>query len=141
MNKVGFFEKLIFRKTGKLLKKGEPDIETVAKMVLHDWLRGKIPYFSAPPDLVAVEDEKKDTKEDIEVPSQKISAIRTKENFFHDDDIENETVFGDSESGEISEEWEDIEDVNWEDMFPDKEEELTESLKEENQDTKPDSTK
>lgn len=37
------------RKTGKLLKKGEPDINTAAKMILYDWQRGKIPYFVPPP--------------------------------------------------------------------------------------------
>lgn len=26
-----------------------PDVNTVAKMVLNDWLRGKIPYFVKPP--------------------------------------------------------------------------------------------
>lgn len=30
-------------------QKGEPDIQTVAKMVLNDWQRGKIPYFVRPP--------------------------------------------------------------------------------------------
>ena len=38
------------RKTGKLNKGGEPDIHVVSKMVLNDWLRGKIPYYVAPPD-------------------------------------------------------------------------------------------
>ncbi|CAG8601678.1 3830_t:CDS:10 [Ambispora gerdemannii] len=37
------------QKTGKLLKKGEPDIHIVSKMILNDWLRGKIPYFTPPP--------------------------------------------------------------------------------------------
>ncbi|KAL7753950.1 GTPase required for pre-60S ribosomal subunit nuclear export and maturation [Sorochytrium milnesiophthora] len=37
------------RKSGKLLKGGEPDIGTVSKVILNDWLRGKIPYFTAPP--------------------------------------------------------------------------------------------
>lgn len=36
-------------KSGKLLKKAEPDLNTVAKMVLYDWLRGNIPYFVPPP--------------------------------------------------------------------------------------------
>lgn len=35
---------------GKLLKGGEPDQETIAKMVLNDWIRGKIPFFVAPPE-------------------------------------------------------------------------------------------
>jgi nuclear GTP-binding protein len=37
-------------KSGRLLKGGEPDIGTVARMVLNDWVRGKIPYFTMPPD-------------------------------------------------------------------------------------------
>ncbi|CAE6434526.1 unnamed protein product [Rhizoctonia solani] len=41
------------RKSGKLLKGGEPDRETVAKMVLNDWIRGKIPFFVRPPDADA----------------------------------------------------------------------------------------
>lgn len=28
---------------------GEPDLTTVAKMVLHDWQRGKLPFFVPPP--------------------------------------------------------------------------------------------
>ncbi|XP_054264231.1 nucleolar GTP-binding protein 2-like [Macrosteles quadrilineatus] len=35
-------------KTGKLLKGGEPDIPIVARMVLNDWQRGKLPYYTAP---------------------------------------------------------------------------------------------
>jgi len=34
---------------GRLLKGGEPDLDTVAKIMLSDWVRGKIPYFVAPP--------------------------------------------------------------------------------------------
>jgi len=44
---VDFLEKLA-KKTGKLLKGGEPDLNTVAKMVLNDWQRGKLPYFVLP---------------------------------------------------------------------------------------------
>ncbi|RKP07398.1 NUC091 domain-containing protein [Thamnocephalis sphaerospora] len=40
----------IAKKAGKLLKGGEPDLPTVAKMVLNDWLRGKIPFYTAPPE-------------------------------------------------------------------------------------------
>ncbi|XP_008946005.1 PREDICTED: nucleolar GTP-binding protein 2, partial [Merops nubicus] len=43
-----FLEKLASR-TGKLLKGGEPDIQTVSKMVLNDWQRGRIPFFVKPP--------------------------------------------------------------------------------------------
>lgn len=37
------------RSSGKLLKGGEPDLMTGAKMILHDWQRGKIPFFVPPP--------------------------------------------------------------------------------------------
>ncbi|KAJ4964115.1 hypothetical protein NE237_024054 [Protea cynaroides] len=35
--------------SGKLLKGGEPDLMTAAKMVLLDWQRGRIPFFVCPP--------------------------------------------------------------------------------------------
>jgi len=34
---------------GRLLKGGEPDLNTVGKMILHDWQRGKILYYAVPP--------------------------------------------------------------------------------------------
>jgi nuclear GTP-binding protein len=37
-------------KRGKLGKGGEANLDTVAKMVLNDWIRGKIPYFVRPPE-------------------------------------------------------------------------------------------
>lgn len=37
------------KKTGKLLKGGEPDLGTVSKIVLNDWSRGNIPYYTPPP--------------------------------------------------------------------------------------------
>jgi nuclear GTP-binding protein len=45
---VGFLEQLC-RKSGRLLKGGEADIDGAAKMVLNDWIRGKIPWFTPPP--------------------------------------------------------------------------------------------
>ncbi|KAE8449312.1 GTPase required for pre-60S ribosomal subunit nuclear export and maturation [Mollisiaceae sp. DMI_Dod_QoI] len=43
------FLELLARKGGRLLHGGEPDVDGVAKMVLNDFLRGKIPWFTAPP--------------------------------------------------------------------------------------------
>jgi nuclear GTP-binding protein len=37
------------RKTGRLKKGGEPNLAASARMILNDWLRGKIPYFVPPP--------------------------------------------------------------------------------------------
>ncbi|XP_046968546.1 nucleolar GTP-binding protein 2 [Vanessa cardui] len=60
-----FLEKLAAR-TGKLLKKGEPDVPSVAKMVLNDWQRGKLPFYVAP--------------EGFEVPlSKQLNDVKTKE--------------------------------------------------------------
>lgn len=44
---MDFLEKLA-NKAGRLLKKGEPDIGCVAKMVLNDWQRGKLPFYIVP---------------------------------------------------------------------------------------------
>lgn len=45
------FLSLLARKGGRLLKGGEPDVDGVAKMVLNDFLRGKIPWFTRPPGM------------------------------------------------------------------------------------------
>jgi len=39
----------VSKRTGKLLKGGEPDTNAVSKMILNDWQRGKLPFFVAPP--------------------------------------------------------------------------------------------
>lgn len=38
------------RMKGRLLKGGEPDREAVAKILLSDWTRGRIPFFVSPPE-------------------------------------------------------------------------------------------
>lgn len=43
------FLELLARKGGRLLKGGEPDVDGVAKMVLTDFMRGKIPWFTPAP--------------------------------------------------------------------------------------------
>jgi nuclear GTP-binding protein len=45
---VAFLE-ILCRKSGRLLKGGEADIDGAAKMVLNDWIRGKLPWFTPPP--------------------------------------------------------------------------------------------
>uniref|UniRef100_A0A0A9X4K5 Nucleolar GTP-binding protein 2 n=1 Tax=Lygus hesperus TaxID=30085 RepID=A0A0A9X4K5_LYGHE len=42
------FLRQLGQKTGKLLKGGESDLPTMAKMVLNDWQRGKLPYYTPP---------------------------------------------------------------------------------------------
>lgn len=43
------FLQLLARKGGRLLKGGEADIDGAAKMVLNDFIRGKIPWFTPSP--------------------------------------------------------------------------------------------
>ena len=43
------FLNILARKGGRLLRGGEPDVNGVAKMVLNDFLRGKIPWFTPLP--------------------------------------------------------------------------------------------
>lgn len=45
---TGFLE-LLCRKQGRLLKGGEPDLDAVARIVLNDWIRGKIPWYTPLP--------------------------------------------------------------------------------------------
>ena len=47
-NAIEFLE-LLARKAGRLLKGGEADVDGVAKMVLNDFLRGKLPWYTPPP--------------------------------------------------------------------------------------------
>uniref|UniRef100_A0A6B2FXF8 Nucleolar GTP-binding protein 2 (Trinotate prediction) n=1 Tax=Myxobolus squamalis TaxID=59785 RepID=A0A6B2FXF8_MYXSQ len=48
LDALDFLQKLA-HKSGRLLKGGEPDIETVSKMIINDFQRGKLPYFVPPP--------------------------------------------------------------------------------------------
>jgi nuclear GTP-binding protein len=61
-NAEEFLAKLA-QQTGKLLKGGEPDMSTVAKMVLNDWLRGKIPFFTPPPPMDGDDDGNKEVED------------------------------------------------------------------------------
>ncbi|KZO91938.1 NGP1NT-domain-containing protein [Calocera viscosa TUFC12733] len=60
------------RKTGKLLKHGEPDRDTVARMVMGDWQRGKLPYYTKPPmDAKDVEKEKERQEQRVKAKADK----------------------------------------------------------------------
>jgi nuclear GTP-binding protein len=49
-------------KKGKLKKGGEPDVKTTAKLILIDWQRGELPYFTLPPNSK----EEKNEEENLE---------------------------------------------------------------------------
>ncbi|QRV95670.1 guanine nucleotide binding protein-like 2 (nucleolar) [Ceratobasidium sp. AG-Ba] len=118
------------RKSGKLLKGGEPDRETVAKMVLNDWIRGKIPFFVRPPESEEGREGKaKRTGEEAGVPGveQKVRAIVVKNAFEGEDKDEArevveedgaDEIVADEEEDVVQEGGEDEEDeLAWDDVF------------------------
>ena len=52
------FLELLARKGGRLLRGGEADVDGAAKMVLNDFLRGKLPWFTPPPVVEGGKEEK-----------------------------------------------------------------------------------
>ena len=132
-----FMDKLA-RMKGRLLKGGEPDKESVAKIVLSDWVRGRIPFFVPPPErseeLNLAEEKAKRVKAlknkgkgvaNGEVPGvkQNLGSIMQKNNFVGDDvkPLEPEFTAGDEE--DEADEAEEGEDSG--DNTGDEEEELT----------------
>ena len=88
------FLEVVARKSGRLLKGGEPDRETVSKMVLNDWIRGKIPYFVRPPEKtgeetlpsIKLKDAKDKGKEKVVVGvQQQVNKILLNTKFLPDD--------------------------------------------------------
>ncbi|KAH6825204.1 GTP-binding family protein [Perilla frutescens var. hirtella] len=96
--------------TGKLLKGGEPDYKTAAKMILHDWQRGKIPFFVPPPkeeDQVPDEHDEKEKAEMAEddeasaaarreidevISSQKIDEFPVQKDLFSEQELIGDTI-------------------------------------------------
>jgi len=112
------------RAKGRLLKGGEPDIEGAAKIVLSDWVRGRIPYFVAPPERSTELNErevkerarltKSKAREDAEekrIPGvkQNLGSIMQKNTFVGEDlrSLEGIDLEGESEDANAEEEGDD----------------------------------
>ena len=138
----------IAKKSGKLLKGGEPDQEAAAKMVLNDWIRGKIPFFVSPPERPPKADEvvsdKTESSEEeqavmeeqekrlgeilgerrVKGVEQTLGGIITMPKFTGDDakrhaeDQDMEEVKEDEMDEDEADE-EVVEQVAWDDIFPD----------------------
>lgn len=80
-----------------ILKGGEPDLQTSAKMVLYDWQRGKIPFFTPPPQRE--EEEKIETTALVKPDSDE--KIETGEKVSDDGEEEHEDE-GEGKPGEVS---------------------------------------
>lgn len=121
------FLSILARKGGRLLRGGEPDLDGVAKMVINDFLRGKLPWYTPPPHTPSEGEEKIEGREGrlgemgrkrkldettlegaekSEKASHKPAAPAADEEFsgFEDSDDENDSIanleISDEESGE-----------------------------------------
>lgn len=88
------------KSSGKLLKGGEPDLMTAAKMILHDWQRGKIPFFVPPPRQDALSESEEPNVNGIDVDeavdhNQASAAIKAIANVLSSQQQRNVPVQGD----------------------------------------------
>ncbi|KAJ2727179.1 GTPase required for pre-60S ribosomal subunit nuclear export and maturation [Coemansia sp. Benny D115] len=67
--------------TGKLNKGGEPDLHVVSKMVINDWLRGRLPHYSAPPEYSEPlsKSAKEEGAEDVDMQEKSDEAVDTED--------------------------------------------------------------
>ncbi|KAJ8701839.1 GTPase required for pre-60S ribosomal subunit nuclear export and maturation [Pleurotus ostreatus] len=134
------------RMKGRLLKHGEPDMDSVAKIVLSDWVRGRIPFFVNPPDrteelnVAEAREAKIKSKTDVKgkskareerVPSvkQNLGSIMQKNTFVPEDvkPLEDEFTGEASDNADEGEEGEgddapsggeeEAEELSWNDVF------------------------
>ncbi|ANB14780.1 putative GTPase NOG2 [Sugiyamaella lignohabitans] len=98
------FLELIARKHGRLLKGGEPDESGVAKLVLNDFNRGKIPWFVPPP---FDDDEDKDSN-GLQARAGRLGEMRKRSKRTDDDDSQQKAESKKTKtaaSDEEAEEW------------------------------------
>ena len=131
------------RMKGRLLKGGEPDLDGVAKILLSDWVRGKIPYFVPPPErpeeLNKTEEAKRKKEEAkgkrksqaVVEQEERLHAIGVRQNLgsilqkntFIGEDVRPIEEGGLEEEGEADvdgeeDESEEGEELEWNDVFP-----------------------
>ncbi|KAG2226829.1 hypothetical protein INT45_005794 [Circinella minor] len=99
-----FLEQLA-RKTGKLQKKGEPDFHNTAMMVLHDWLRGRLPYYVPPPEAERPTEEKEEEKEE---PKNNVRVDQIFKNIqvsvkYMEDDMKKEAIIENTQQEQVEE--------------------------------------
>ena len=96
-----FLDKLA-RMKGRLLKHGEPDLDSVAKIMLSDWVRGRIPFFVPPPER----------PEELNETEAKLRKVEV-----DNDEEENVEEEANEEEEKEEEEEEEEEELEWHDVF------------------------
>lgn len=91
------FLSILARKGGRLLKGGEADVDGVAKMVLNDFLRGKIPWFTPPPKRKAAEMGVQELEKGIEGREGRLGEMPGKRKREDEDENAAEELEGDTE--------------------------------------------
>ncbi|ROV93385.1 hypothetical protein VMCG_08422 [Cytospora schulzeri] len=106
------FLEMLARKGGRLLKGGEPDVDGVAKMVLNDFMRGRIPWFVPPPVIGGDANEnqeptdkphKKRKREEESNPEEEENIPETVDETFHGFSGESEPEISDDSDSEVAE--------------------------------------
>jgi len=82
---------------GKLKKGAEPDTKTMAKMILMDWQRGKIPYFTLPPESKEAQVEENNQDEDKINKNEKYGLVQNIEEILVVNGLEKEEHGEDNE--------------------------------------------
>lgn len=110
------FLSILARKGGRLLKGGEADVDGVAKMILNDFLRGKLPWFTPPPKKESAESKETDAPtEVVEGREGRLGEMpgKRKATTLDEEGVESEDEVSDEESGDedIASDGEDSEEV------------------------------
>ncbi|KAJ3506346.1 hypothetical protein NLJ89_g6919 [Agrocybe chaxingu] len=134
------------RMKGRLLKHGEPDLDSVAKIILSDWVRGRIPFFVPPPErsedlneAEAKQRKKNDLKgkrkatSEAGVPGvkQNLKTLIQKNTFLPEDiqkmdeepqedadeDVQDDASRSETENSDHIDEGEDEDELKWTDVF------------------------
>lgn len=109
------------RMKGKLLPNGEPCVDTVAKIMINDWQRGKLPFFVPPPRAANGDEDEEDEEEGDD---NDVQAAEDEDNEEDNEDNEDKNS-GDEDEEEEGEEgdWEDVDEEDDDDEEEDEEEE------------------
>ncbi|CRG95743.1 GTPase, putative [Plasmodium gallinaceum] len=124
------FLEILAKKMGKLLKGGQPDIISASKIILNDWIKGKIPYFVNPDNYL------KECKE-YNKNNEKNLSKESKENCIVTDKISED--FNDEKNEELSDEKDDeLSDEKDDELSDEKDDELSDEKDDELCDEKDD---
>lgn len=113
-----FLEQLA-RKSGKLLPGNQCDLNTVAKQVIHDWQRGRLPYYATPPEPKTKDEAQKAKKPAFMVPGalSNLDGDLQVDHEFDASEDEDAEAAGEELQKEVKEVEEEDEEVSWESLF------------------------